>query len=58
MPRVSETTLRDIEIALGKYRAALEASHLSPDALRYRYRAAHEFVIWLGGGSSCDPGRG
>lgn len=57
MQRVSETSLRDVEIALGVYRAALEASHLPPDALRCRYRAAREFVRWLAGGSPYDAGR-
>ena len=58
MPKVSETSLRDIEIALGKYRAALEASQMPPDARRRRYRSASEFVKWLAGGSPFDTGRG
>ena len=52
MPRVSETPLRDVEIALGKYRTALGSSHMLPDALCHRYRAASEFVRWLDG---ADP---
>ena len=58
MPRVSASSLRDIEIALGMYRAALESSHLSADARRCRSQGAIAFVRWLAGDSPCDTERG
>ena len=58
MPRVSASSLRDIEIALGKYRAALESSHLSADARRSRSQGAIAFVRWLAGDPLCDTGQG
>lgn len=56
-PKVSASSLRDIETALGEYRVALESSHLSADARRSRSQGAIEFVRWLAGDSPCDTKR-
>ena len=58
VPKVSASSLRDIETALGEYRAALESACLSADARRCRSQGAVAFVRWLAGGSPCDIGRG
>lgn len=57
MPKVSASSLRDIEIALGEYREKLESSHLSADARRCHSQGAIAFVRWLAGDSPCDAGR-
>ena len=57
MPKVSASSLRDIETALGEYREKLESSHLSADARRCRSQGAIAFVRWLAGGSPCDSGQ-
>lgn len=56
MPEISEASLRDIELALGRYRVAVERSSLEPAAREALYRHARMFVEWLRGDSTPGPG--
>lgn len=51
---VSSGTLRDIEAALARYRAEVEASRLRPSTKKTYIHHAETFVRWLKG--DVDPG--
>lgn len=49
MVEISEASLREIELALGQYRVAVERSSLEPASKNALYRHARMFVGWLRG---------
>ena len=56
MPEISEAALRDIELALGRYRVAVEQSSLEPGSKEALYRHARTFVGWLRGDNTFGQG--
>ncbi len=47
MPKVSESALRETEIALGQYQAEIGQSPLAKSSQITHYNQARLFVLWL-----------
>ena len=56
MSEISESSLREIEMALGRYRVAVERSSLEPASQEALYRHARMFVGWLRGDNNLGQG--
>lgn len=56
MPKISETALREVQFALGKYRAELDGSDLALNTESSHYQGAKRFERWLA--DNCEVGEG
>ena len=56
MPEINEACLHEIELALGRYRVAVERSSLEPESKESLYRHARMFVGWLRGDNTLGQG--
>ena len=56
MPKISESALREVQIALGKFRTELEGSDLSLNTKTSHYRGSKTFERWLADNYSVGEG--